>query len=48
MLDRPGLLPEEITRETTEAWLAAFDAALRARSASELSELWREDWTGFL
>jgi hypothetical protein len=43
MLDRPGLLPEEITRETTEAWLAAFDAALRARSAAELSQLFVAD-----
>ena len=34
MLDRPGLLPEESHRETTEAWLAAFDAALHARSAA--------------
>ena len=29
MLDLPGLLPEGSYRETTEAWLAAFDAALR-------------------
>ena len=43
MLDRPGLLPEEITRETTEAWLAAFDAALANRSAAELSQLFVAD-----
>jgi len=43
MLDRPGLPPEEITRETTEAWLAAFDAALHARSAAELSPLFVAD-----
>jgi putative flavoprotein involved in K+ transport len=43
MLDRPGLLPDESYRETTEAWLAAFDAALRAQSASELSPLCAAD-----
>ena len=43
MLDRPGLLPEEIIRETTEAWLAAFEAALRARSVAELSPLFVAD-----
>jgi len=43
MLDRPGLLPEESYRETTEAWLAAFDAALANRSAAELSPLFVAD-----
>ena len=43
MLDRPGLLPEEIIRETTEAWLAAFEAALRAQSVAELSPLFVAD-----
>ena len=43
MLDRPGLLPEESYRETTEAWLAAFDAALSRRSAAELSQLFVAD-----
>jgi hypothetical protein len=43
MLDRPGLLREESYRETTEAWLAAFDAAVRARSAAELSQLFVAD-----
>jgi len=43
MLDRPGLLPEESYRETAEAWLAAFDAAVRARSAQELARLFVAD-----
>jgi cation diffusion facilitator CzcD-associated flavoprotein CzcO len=43
MLDRPGPLPEESYRETTEAWLAAFDAALANRSAAELSQLFVAD-----
>src|SRR3954466_15417782 len=43
MLDRPGLLPEESYRETTEAWLAAFDAALAKGSAAELSQLFVAD-----
>ena len=43
MLDRPGLLPEESYRETTEAWLGAFDAALANRSAAELSQLFVAD-----
>src|SRR6185312_1916711 len=43
MLDRPGLLPQESYREITETWLAAFDAAVRARSAAELSALFVED-----
>ena len=43
MLDRPGVLPEESLRETTEAWLAAFDAALLSRSAAELSQLFVAD-----
>src|SRR5882757_8831395 len=43
MLDRPGLLREESYRETTEAWLAAFDAALANRSAAELSQLFVAD-----
>jgi len=53
MLDRPGVLREENHRETTEAWLAAFDAALANRSAAELSQLfvadshWRNLATGY-
>src|SRR3954447_15074565 len=53
MLDRPGVLLEENHRETTEAWLAAFDAALANRSAAELSQLfvadshWRNLATGY-
>ena len=43
MLDRPGLSPTESYRETTEAWIAAFDAALHARSAAELSQLFAAD-----
>ena len=43
MLDRPGLLPEESYRETTEAWLAAFGAALANGSATELSQLFVAD-----
>ena len=43
MLDRPGLSPEETLRETTEAWLAAFDAAVVKRSAAELSQLFVAD-----
>src|SRR3954463_6257833 len=43
MLDRPGLSLEENYRETTEAWLAAFDAALAKGSAAELSQLFVAD-----
>src|SRR5262245_33574285 len=43
MLDRPGLSPEESYRETTEAWLGAFDAALEQRSAAKLSQLFVAD-----
>ena len=39
MLDRPELSVNESYRETAEAWLAAFDAALKKRSAVELSWL---------
>src|SRR5689334_17371065 len=35
--------PRESYRETTEAWLAAFDAALANRSAAELSQLFVAD-----
>ena len=43
MLDRTGVLPEESFRETTEAWLATFDAAVVKRSATKLSELFVAD-----
>src|ERR1044071_9326766 len=43
MLDRPALSPEESYRETTEAWLATFDAALAQRSAAKLSQLFVAD-----
>jgi len=43
MLDRPGPLPEDIDRETTERWLAAFDTALARRSAAGLSKIFLAD-----
>ncbi len=43
MLDRPGPSAGQAVRETTERWIAAFDAALADRSAAALSDLFAND-----
>jgi putative flavoprotein involved in K+ transport len=50
MLDRPDTSPAATLRETTENWLAAFNAALAADAPPRLAELFVEDshWRNLL
>ncbi|MDI1264523.1 MAG: NAD(P)/FAD-dependent oxidoreductase [bacterium] len=43
MLDRPGPLPEQTLRETTEAWLNLFAGALAKQSSDELAKCFVAD-----
>ena len=43
MLDRPGPMPEQTLRETTEGWLNLFAAALAKRSSDELANCFVAD-----
>src|SRR5689334_5376198 len=50
MLDRPDAVSERILSETTENWLAAFNAALTGDAPYALAELFVEDshWRNLL
>src|SRR4030088_1855283 len=43
MLDRPGPMPAEADRETTEGWISGLNAAVAGGQAAALSELFVAD-----